>query len=393
MKDPEIIRAAVEKVCKSKRKKHGKPTGRYKKARRILAQLDKYAARTLEIVLDTEAQSKAERDGETITPGTFPLAFEPAKVKTFVRRCECSGKVRTISCVPIYPDQIIHQLMVMTASPSLMRGMYQFSCGSIPKRGTHKGKKKIERYIGKCTKVDRSGIKYVAQLDIKKCYDNIAHKNLKDRLRKKFRGYLFLQFCELVISAYGKENESGEKIGLPIGLCTSPWFCNFTLTPIDFFLLQEKKVGCLVRYVDDMVFFGRNKKELHQTVRDVMEAVKSAGCTIKENWQVYRFAYRHKASGEIRGRALDVLGFRFFRRKTIMRKRNALGISRAARRIKKKKMVPVEQARSFMSKIGCLKHCDSKRFYEKNIKPFVNIKKLKEAISYESRKQYRACPV
>lgn len=47
-------------------------------------------------------------------------------------------------------------------------------------------------------------------------------------------------------------------------------------------------------------------------------------------------------------------------------------------------------ASSFMSRIGALKHCNSRNFYKKNIKPFADIKQLKEVISNEIRKHSNA---
>lgn len=89
-------------------------------------------------------------------------------------------------------------------------------------------------------------------------------------------------------------------------------------------------------------------------------------------------------------RAFDVLGFRFFRDKTILRKRNVLAISRQARRIGKVKSVTPHMARSMLSRMGSLKHCHSRNYYTKNVKPYVNIKKLKEVISIEDRKRNHA---
>jgi len=91
-----------------------------------------------------------------------------------------------------------------------------------------------------------------------------------------------------------------------------------------------------------------------------------------------------------RGRAFDVLGFRFFRDKTILRKRNVLAISRQARRISKAKSVTPHMARSMMSRMGSLKHCHSRNYYIKNIKPLISVRKLKEVISIEDRKRNHA---
>lgn len=384
IKDKALIRLAIEKVCKGKKKRNGRPTKKYRYARRILANIDEYVEKIYEIICETEKKFKAIKDG-TYHDGDYPSAFEPRISGTFDRRCE-NGKVRTITSVPIYPDQIIHQILVKAAEPVFMRGMYAHSCGSIPKRGPHKGKSYLQKYI----KQHKNGskIKYAAQLDMKKCYQHARHDVMKSRLRKKFRGFLFIGFCFVIIDCY---HEPGQpEVGLPIGLVTSPWLCNFLLTPVDNVIKQSLHIDCYVRYVDDISLFGSSKKKLHRDIDAISAEAAKAGMVIKDNWQVFRFDYISKKDGERKGRALDTLGFRFFRDKTILRKRNALSIRRRAVRIHKAKRITAHMARSFMSKIGPLKHCNSLRFWKDYVKPFVNIKKLKEVIRNEDRKQRKA---
>lgn len=101
---------------------------------------------------------------------------------------------------------------------------------------------------------------------------------------------------------------------------------------------------------------------------------------------MYRFDYidRH---GKRRGRDLDFLGLRFFRDKTILRKWLALKISRQSRKLGKQEIISVRNARSFMARIGWLRHCNSHNYYHKNIKPNIKIKKIKDVIRNEDRKQ------
>ena len=211
-----------------------------------------------------------------------------------------------------------------------MRGMYAHSYGSIPGGGIHKGKRYLNRVIKGSLHHDKAAIKYFAKLDVKKCYPSIDHEILKEKLREKFRGRLFLSLAFAVIESY--EEMPGK--GLPIGYATSQWFCNFLLTPLDHFIKQELGIKHYVRYMDDMVLAGRNKKKLNKAVYAISNHLDEIGLTLKENHQVFRFDYIDKR-GKRRGRDLDFLGFRFFRNKTIMRKRIALSIMRQVRKIKK----------------------------------------------------------
>lgn len=390
--DRNCIAQAITTVCKNKHKRNGKPTRKYRQAKRILVNLDKYVNDIHEIVSQYIAYKQAQERGEQINPDDYPKAFRPTTPKFFQITCD-NGKVRDIASVPLYPDQIIHQLLINAASSVFMRGMYSRSCGSVPGRGTHYGKRYMTRCIKHALHTHRSEIKYVAQLDIKKCYPHVNHAKLKAMLKKKFRGKLLLWLCCDLIDSYNDADPDEEPRGLPIGFYTSQWFCNFVLTPLDHYIKEMLKIKYYIRYMDDMILFHRNKKYLHGVVNLIAEKAAEYGFTLKGNWQVYRYDYICK-DGTHRGRAIDFLGFRFFRDKTILRKRNALRIRRAVAKLSKKfrthRRITVHEARSLMSRIGALRHCNSLRFYKTYIKPYIKIKKVKEIIANESRKSANA---
>lgn len=389
VKDREIIQRAITKICKKKKKKKNASNRKYKLAQHILKNIEAYTDSIREMIIAFEKVSKSIEQGQTPDPQMMKKAYQPRRCETFQATCGPAKKDRSITGVPLYPDQIIQQVLIEAAEPVFMRGAYEYSCGSIPKKGTHKGVRYIKKIVRKHKNIDRSAIKYAAQLDITKCYPSISHTDIKEKLKKKFRGKLFTWLAFAVIDSYHDEEADGEFYGLAIGYPTSQWFCNFTLAAIDHMIKCKEKIRYYVRYMDDMIMYSRNKKALHNTVKNIMAKLKSMQLKIKKNWQVFRFDFKDKL-GKRKGKALDTLGYRFFRDKIILRKRNALIISRQARRIKKAKKITPATASSFMSRIGALKHCNSRNFYKKNIKPFADIKQLKEVISNESRKHSKA---
>lgn len=385
----EVIKRAIVTVCKSKRKRPHGSNGKYKHAQRILANLDEYADRVLEMVLSFERVQKARETGTIPRGEDLKRMYVPRQCRPFKIKDAGSGKERMIISVPIFPDQIMHQLIIEAAKPVFMRGMYHYSLGSVPGGGIHRGKRYIERTIRRHRSRDKTAIKYAALLDIQKCYPSISHSRLKVQLRKKFRGKLFYWLCCTVIDSYFDLEMGAARYGIPLGYSTSHWFCNFYLTPLDHFIKNELRVAYYVRYMDDIVFFGRNKKQMHSAVRDIMKFTSKLELKVKANWQVFRFDYIDRF-GRRRGRAIDVLGFRFFRDKIILRKRLALSISRAARRTGKMRPVTPHAAMSLMSRLGWLRHCNSFTFYLNHVGPYVNIRKLKGVIRNESRKRHQA---
>lgn len=396
LKDRKIIKKALIKVCKSKKKKKKGKNKKYKQAQYILKHMDSFVETTLEIVIATEIIMEREEERLFIDDEYFFTCFKPVKCKSFYIKDGPSGKEREITSVPLFPDQIIHQLDIEAGAPAFMKGMYAHSCGSIPKRGAHKGHRYIKKVINHHNKYDKSAIKYGAQLDATKCYQSFSHTYLKNLFRKKFRGKLFLYITFLIIDSYTfiiiEDPATGkvEAYGLPIGYSTSQWFCNFGLTPLDHYIKEDLHIEYYVRYIDDMIMFERNKKELHKVVMAINEFMAKMGLKLKQTWQVFRYDYIDK-NGKRKGRVFDTLGLRFFRDKTILRKRNSLTIKRQVQKINKKEEIKAHDAMSLMSRLGQLRHCNSYNFYQKYIKPYTNIKKLKEVIRIESRKQCKTC--
>jgi len=390
LKDRKVIKDALIKVCKSKKKKKKGKNKKYNQAQFILENVDEYVEKILKIIIATEIVMKREEKGVFIDDEYYQDSYKHTEPKSFTIIDGPSQKEREIISVPLFPDQIIHQLIIQVSQPVFMKGMYEHSCGSIPKRGTHKGHKYIKKIINHHNKYDKSAIKYGAQLDVTKCYQSISHTYLKNQLKRKFRGKLFLYICFIIINSYTfTETDEKEAYGLPIGYSTSQWFCNFSLTPLDHYIKEKLCVKYFIRYIDDMILFGRIKKELHKVVKAINEFIAKIGLKLKSTWQVFRYDYIDK-NGNRKGRAFDTLGLRFFRDKTILRKRNSLAIKRQVQKLHNKRDASAHDAQSLMSRLGQLKHCNSYNFYQKYVKPFINIKKLKKVISNEDRKQCNA---
>lgn len=135
-----------------------------------------------------------------------------------------------------------------------------------------------------------------------------------------------------------------------------------------------------LRYMDDMVLFHRNKKELHKIKNKIEEYLKFEELTLKENWQLFKTD----------SRPLDFLGYRFYRGYTTIRKSNFLRIKRRIKKIFKKSNLNYRDASATLSYEGWLKHCNSYNFRQKYVKPFVDLNKCKGVVRFESRKRFKA---
>ncbi|MBB6446444.1 RNA-directed DNA polymerase [Bacillus benzoevorans] len=288
--------------------------------------------------------------------------FVPSNPDIKVIQDGANKKERTIYKPKFYPDQIVHWSLMLQLEPIMMRGMYAYSCGSVPKRGTSLGQKMVRQWLDK----DKRNTKYCLKMDIKKFYPSINNEILKKSFKRKIKD----KDCQWLINTIIDAED-----GLPIGYYTSQWFANFVLEPLDHFIKEKLRVKYYVRYVDDLVLFGPNKKKLHKVRVELENFLNKMKLTLKGNWQVFR----------IDKRDIDFLGFRFFRNKTILRKSNALRIRRRVKKIAKKPYMSESDASAVISYWGWIKRSDSYSFYHKHVKPYVTIDKARKVVSYYAK--------
>ena len=273
--------------------------------------------------------------------------------------------------VPTMKEQIVHHMMVNVLKDIFMKGMYEHSYGSIPDRGVHLGKKRIQKWIRNNPKC----IRYCLKMDIRKYYDSIPRKILKDKFAKLIHDEQFLKVL------YATIDVDDEERGIPIGFYTSQWFANWYLTELDRYIKDELHAKFYARYVDDMVIFGSNKRKLHLMRMDIENYLETwLGLELKSNWQVFRFEYTDR-EGRQRGRCLDFMGYQFYRDRTILRRSIYIKMCRKARRISKKEKTTIYDCRQMLSYLGYIKDSDTYNAYKRHIKPFVCFQYLKRRMS------------
>lgn len=315
--------------------------------------LGKREQKRIKIILEnTDASAKSIQD-LLVNKKYVP---SPYKIKTI--QDGATKKVREIYKPNYYPDQIIHWALMLQLQPLIMHGMYRYSCGSIPGRGTSYGQKTLRKWLVK----DRKNTKYCLKMDIFKFYPSVNNGILKQMFCGKIKDKECLWLINLIIDSAD---------GLPIGNYTSQWFSNFFLEGLDHFIKETLRAKYYIRYVDDLVILGSNKKKLHKMRVEIDKYLTSVGLKLKSNWQVFR----------VDDRGIDFLGFRFFRDKTILRKRNALRIRRRIKKIGLKNILNYKDASAVISYWGWIKRSNSYKFYNKYIKPFVGLNKAKKVVS------------
>lgn len=348
--DIENCKLAIQKA--SRRKK------RRKNVAQILENIDEYARRLSEFLQQEKPEfSSGERD--VINEGTH--------------------KKRRELCKPVFfPDQCAHWAIMLIVSPYIERSLYTYTCASIPGRGTHYAKRAVERYMRNTKKS-----KYALQMDIKSYYASIDKEVLCTQLQNRIKDKRVVNLLRCIIYAYDGD-------GLPIGYYTSAWLANFYAAPIDR-LVKEKIKMPLVRYMDNLFVPDGNKRKLHLCRQAIAQYAENyLHVRIKGDWQVYKTPYDNGRGKITIQRAIDFVGFKFYRYKTTIRKSIFKRVRKKMIALRKPTKRTVQNARSFMSYNGYLKHTDSRGVQLRYLDGYgISINKLKEIISNEDRNQSR----
>lgn len=291
-----------------------------------------------------------------------------------------SEKVRRVLIPKFYPYQIIHHMIVNVCYPILFRGAYQFSCGSI----VDKGGLYASEYIRRALVKDPKNTRYFVKLDVRHFYDSVDHKILKDSFRRVIKDEKFLSLMDSVV-----DSVPGEK-GLPIGNYTSQIFANYYLQRFDHFVKEDLKIPYYIRYMDDMVLIGPNKRVLEKDVVSIKKyLLDNLLLSTHGNEQVVPVSY-NDSNGHNHGQFIDLCGYRHYRGHTTIRRRDFKRVRRCVIRVVRwlnsQSHIPIEMLRRLFSYWGMLVHTDSEKFRNENLNDG-QISFLKSLIS-KGAKQY-----
>ena len=303
------------------------------------------------------------------------MDFNPAPYR-FEERME-NGKMRKLCKPEFWPDQCVHHVMIESIKEFLMKRIDTYVCSSIPGRGIDYGLNALERIIQRGKYLDT---KFYLKMDIKKCFDSMSSQMIYDRMTLIIKDKRWLELFHKIIMNHPT---------LPIGLYMSAWILNIILKPLDDFIRSHEVAKYYVRYMDDMVVFGPNKRHLYRLQEEIEIKLKELyGLSMKENWKIALTDVKRK---DVFRNGVDMLGFRVYRDKTILRKKNFIKIRNHyfhMQKLKRRhKKITVKECMSFVSKAAhryrvCNNTLNSKYFFE------IEIEKLIDEISIDFRKRF-----
>lgn len=166
------------------------------------------------------------------------------------------GKRRAIHSAEI-KDRIVHQAvynyLVKIYEPIFIRDSF----ASRKRKGVDEAVSKAEFFLknefawnyGRC---------FVLKCDVRKYFDNVSHAILLEILKKQISGEKIFAVMSEIVRSF----KSADGKGLPLGNLTSQIFANIYLNELDRFVKDDLKWRGYLRYNDDLLFIGADKKQL-----------------------------------------------------------------------------------------------------------------------------------
>lgn len=220
--------------------------------------------------LQDELQSK------TYTPGAYHSFYvhDPKK--------------RLISAAP-FRDRVIHHALCRVIEPIYESRFIDDSYANRVGKGTHSALDRTQQFARRYP--------YVLQCDVRQFFPSIDHEVLykilshhiadKDvlwlagRILQSGRGILSEEY-ETTYFAGDDLFSANRPRGLPIGNLTSQFWANVYLNELDQFIKRELKCKSYIRYVDDFLLFGEDKKSLHEWRSKVIQKLAELRLTLHE---------------------------------------------------------------------------------------------------------------
>ncbi len=233
-------------------------------------------------------------------------------------------KRRLISAAP-FRDRVVHHALCNVIEPIFERSFIADSYANRIGKGTH-------RALDRCQEFARR-YRFVLSCDVRQFFPSIDHALLLARLQRKVRDPDMVWLIEQIVgSGVGVLSEAYDMVyfpgddlfaatrprGLPIGNLTSQFWANCYLNPFDHFVQRELRCPAYVRYVDDFLLFGDDKRQLQEWQSAVIERLAGLRLTI------------HEERGQVRpvAEGISFLGFTVFPNRRRLKRRKGVAFQR-----------------------------------------------------------------
>lgn len=187
--------------------------------------------------------------------------WEPSHFRIFEIR---EPKPRRISAAD-FRDRVIHHALCNVLEPIFDRRLIFDSWACRKGKGTHQAVQRAQQFSQRYP--------YFLKCDIRRYFDNIDHSILQRLLRRIIKDRDLLNVLDKIILHPLPDTMLGK--GIPIGNLTSQHFANLYLGELDHHLKERCNIKAYLRYMDDMVIFADDKRQLHKALGVIEEFIAS----------------------------------------------------------------------------------------------------------------------
>ncbi len=179
-----------------------------------------------------------------------------------------------------------------------------YSCRN--EKGTHKA---LQRFAVMARQVSNNMTRtcWVLKCDVRQFFASINHGVLLGILRGKIVDEKIMWLLTKIVSSFSSTSPG---VGLPLGNLTSQLLANVYLNELDQFVKQQLRVKYYIRYADDFVLLGRDRKELQKLLYVISDWL---GKELKLWLHLNKVSIATVASG------VDFLGWKHFREYRVLR--------------------------------------------------------------------------
>lgn len=232
---------------------------------------------------------------------------------------------RLAGCLPY----VVHHALVRQIEPIFEARFCRDSYACRVGKGTHAALDRA-RHFARC-------YRYVLQCDIVQFFPAVDHAILREILFKRIADEKTRWLIDLILSSgagvlkdeYDVVYFPGDDLfaanrprGLPIGNLTSQFWANCYLNELDQFIKRQLGCPAFVRYVDDLLLFSHDKKQLWTWKGAIMDFLPSLRLTL------------HQKSSTVYpvSNGIPFLGFVSYPTHRLLKRRNGVAFARRFRR-------------------------------------------------------------